>query len=104
LFLLHGFYYQLLEFRRIFFVWYSSWHNKTPHLLVSISYCLTYGVLFNVDLRYAFLFTKGPGLDGSTVKSICEKQLGDDRGSFLYQYRDKPEDVDLSVFKPWDQF
>lgn len=58
----------------------------------------------DVDLRYAFLFTKGPGLDGSTVKSICEAELGDDRGSFLYQYRDKPEDVDLSVFKPWDQF
>ena len=28
-------------------VWYSFWHNITPHLLDSISYCLTNGVQFN---------------------------------------------------------
>lgn len=57
-----------------------------------------------VSIRYGFLFTKGEGLSGSTVKSICEAELGDACGDFLYQYRDKPEDVDLSAFKPWDQF
>ena len=35
---------------RISFVWYSFWHSKTPHLLDSISYCLTNGVQFKVDL------------------------------------------------------
>ena len=47
MFLFHGFYNHFLEFRRISFVWYSFWHNKSPHLLDSISYCLTNGVLFN---------------------------------------------------------
>ena len=42
----HGFYNHSLEFRRISFVWYSFWHSKTPHLLDSISYCLTNGVQF----------------------------------------------------------
>ena len=28
-------------------VWYSFWHNITPHFLDSISYCLTNGVQFN---------------------------------------------------------
>lgn len=36
-----------LEFRRISFVGFSSCHNKSPHLLDSISYCLTDGVQFN---------------------------------------------------------
>ena len=48
MFFFHGFYNHSLEFRRISFVWYSFWHSKTPHLLNSISYCLTNGVLFNV--------------------------------------------------------
>ena len=47
MFFFHGFYNHFLEFRRISFVWYSFWHSKTPHLLDSISYCLTCGVLFN---------------------------------------------------------
>ena len=47
MFFFHGFYNHSLEFRRISFVWYSFWHSKTPHLLNSISYCLTNGVLFN---------------------------------------------------------
>ena len=42
----HGFYNHSLELRRISFVWYSFWHSKTPHLLDSISYCLTNGVQF----------------------------------------------------------
>ena len=51
LLLLHGFYNHSLEFWRISFVWYSFWHRKTPHLLDSISYCLTSGVLFNFISR-----------------------------------------------------
>ena len=47
MFFFHGFYNHSLELRRISFVWYSFWHSKTPHLLDSISYCLTSGVLFN---------------------------------------------------------
>ena len=46
MFFFHGFYNHSLELRRISFVWYSFWHSKTPHLLDSISYCLTSGVLF----------------------------------------------------------
>ena len=46
MFFFHGFYNHSLELRRILFVWYSFWHSKTPHLLDSISYCLTNGVLF----------------------------------------------------------
>ena len=46
MFFFHGFYNHSLELRRISFVWYSFWHSKTPHLLDSISYCLTNGVLF----------------------------------------------------------
>ncbi len=38
MFFFHGFYNHSLELRRISFVWYSFWHNKTPHLLDSISY------------------------------------------------------------------
>ena len=45
----HGFYNHSLELRRISFVWYSFWHSKTPHLLDSISYCLTSGVLFIIS-------------------------------------------------------
>ena len=46
MFFFHGFYNHSLELRRISFVWYSFWHSKTPHLLDSISYCLTNGVQF----------------------------------------------------------
>ena len=49
MFFFHGFYNHSLEFRRISFVWYSFWHSKTPHLLNSISYCLTNGVLFIIS-------------------------------------------------------
>ena len=38
MFFFHGFYNHSLELRRISLVWYSFWHNKTPHLLDSISY------------------------------------------------------------------
>ena len=38
IFFFYGFYNHSLELRRISFVWYSFWHNKTPHLLDSISY------------------------------------------------------------------
>ena len=48
MFFFHGFYNHFLELRRISFVWYSFWHSKTPHLLDSISYCLTNGVLFKI--------------------------------------------------------
>ena len=40
---LHSFYHQLLEFWCVAFVWYLFWHNKAPHLLDSISYCLKMG-------------------------------------------------------------
>ena len=36
----------LLEFWCIAFIWYSFRHSKAPHLLFSISYCLTNGVQF----------------------------------------------------------
>ena len=49
MFFFHGFYNHSLELRRISFVWYSFWHSKTPHLLDSISYCLTNGVLFIIS-------------------------------------------------------
>ena len=55
LLLLHGFHDQLLEFRRVSFVRYSFWHRKTPHLLDSISYCLTNGVLFTPVPRFFML-------------------------------------------------
>ena len=38
IFFFYGFYNHSLELRRISFVWYSFWHNKSPHLLDSISY------------------------------------------------------------------
>ncbi len=41
-------YYLLLEFWCIAFVWYSFRHSKAPHLLFSIPYCLTNGVLFSL--------------------------------------------------------
>ena len=50
----HGFHDQLLKFWRVSFVWFSSWHNKSPHLLDSISYCLTNGVLFHTKLLWDF--------------------------------------------------
>ena len=49
MFFFHDFYNHSLELRRISFVWYSFWHSKTPHLLDSISYCLTSGVLFIIS-------------------------------------------------------
>ncbi len=42
-FLPHCLYCRRLEFRCISFVGYPSWHNKFPHLLASISHCLTDG-------------------------------------------------------------
>ena len=50
MFFFHGFYNHSLELRRILFVWYSF---KTPHLLNSISYCLTNGVQF---IRWFYFF------------------------------------------------
>ena len=44
--LLDSLYNLLLKLRCVAFVWYSFWHNKAPHLLSSISYCLTNGVQF----------------------------------------------------------
>ena len=55
MFFFHGFYNHFLELRRISFVWYSFWHSKTPHLLDSISYCLTNGVLFTSLIVGIFL-------------------------------------------------
>ncbi len=43
----HGFNDLFLEFRCVFFVWHPLWHNEAPHLLSSLSYCLTYVVLFS---------------------------------------------------------
>ena len=43
-----GLNHSFLEFRCITFVWYPFWHSKAPHLLVSISYCLTNGVQFKL--------------------------------------------------------
>ena len=51
----HGFHDQLLKFWRVSFVWFSSWHNKSPHLLDSISYCLTNGVQFKTVVQGDFL-------------------------------------------------
>ena len=56
MFFFHGFYNHFLELRRISFVWYSFWHSKTPHLLDSISYCLTNGVLFKNLYRTFILY------------------------------------------------
>ena len=42
----------LLELRCVSFVFSSSWHNKTPHLLSSISYCLTNGVQFSGEALF----------------------------------------------------
>ena len=47
---------RFFEFRRISFVWYSFWHNKSPHLLDSISYCLTNGVQFRNGAKGDILF------------------------------------------------
>ena len=46
MFLSHGFYYQLFKFWRVSLVRYSFRHNKAPHLLSSIPYCLTNGGQF----------------------------------------------------------
>ena len=46
------------EFWRISFVWYSFWHSKTPHLLDSISYCLTSGVQFTVAAGLLLYFCR----------------------------------------------
>lgn len=51
----HCFYHQLLEFWCVFLVWHSFWHNKTPHLLGSISYCLTCGVQFRSNGSFSNL-------------------------------------------------
>ena len=50
----HGFHDQFLEFRCVPLVRYPFWHNKSPHMLDIISYCLTYGVQFTLigGLRY----------------------------------------------------
>ena len=48
----HRFYHQFLKFWCVSFVWYSFWHNKAPHLLFSIPYCLTNGVQFIWRLRF----------------------------------------------------
>ena len=48
LFFQHCFYYDLFEFCCIPFLCYSFWHNKAPHLLFSIPYCLTNGVQFTL--------------------------------------------------------
>ena len=56
MFFFHGFYNHSLELRRISFVWYSFWHSKTPHLLDSISYCLTNGVQFRVGRKWGSLY------------------------------------------------
>ena len=53
---LHGFNHQFFEFWRISFVCYSFWHSKTPHLLDSISYCLTNGVQFSFAPRLSVYF------------------------------------------------
>ena len=48
----------LLKLRCVALVWYSFCHNKAPHLLSSISYCLTNGVLFKfVPYRDFCLFS-----------------------------------------------
>lgn len=54
-FLSYCLYYQLLKFRRVAFVRYSFWHNKTPHLLSSIPYCLTNGVQFKYVQKLDFI-------------------------------------------------
>ena len=41
------------------YLWGRFWHSKTPHLLNSISYCLTNGVLFTPGLSMGFIFLKG---------------------------------------------
>ncbi len=37
-------------------VWYSFWHNNAPHLLSSISYCLTNGGQFTLSCRPGKLY------------------------------------------------
>ena len=44
----------LLKLRCVALVWYSFCHNKAPHLLSSISYCLTNGVQFIVETLRLF--------------------------------------------------
>ena len=53
-FFMHRFHNHLFEHWRISFVWYSFWHNKSPHLLDSISYCLTDGVQFIAMVAFFF--------------------------------------------------
>ena len=78
MFLSHCLYHQLLKFRRVAFVWYSFWHSKAPHLLFSIPYCLTNGVLFKKDLR-GFLSAALRGLcpppPASFLKKVWPKTL-----------------------------
>ena len=72
MFFFHGFYNHSLELRRISFVWYSFWHSKTPHLLDSISYCLTNGVQFNFLPQGDFLLTGIPRGNGP-MESDCAR-------------------------------
>ena len=46
----------LLEFWCIAVIWYSFRHSKAPHLLFSISYCLTNGVQFILVRAPVFLY------------------------------------------------
>ena len=60
MFFFHGFYNHSLVLRRISFVWYSFWHSKTPHLLDSISYCLTNGVQFSRMRAFYMPYEESP--------------------------------------------
>ena len=85
----HCFYHQLLEFWCVFLVWHSFWHNKTPHLLGCISYCLTCGVQFrssgsfsNLQISYSVrtrLSNFGTRMRmvtlSSTTSLICASQV-----------------------------
>ena len=70
----HCLYYQLLKFWCVPFVRFSFWHNKSPHLLSSIPYCLTNGVQF---IGWAVVLLLAASLSGesetgeSTASSVA---------------------------------
>jgi hypothetical protein len=47
----------LLEFRRVFFVRYPFWHENTPKVSFSISYCPTSGVRFSLQITARMLYS-----------------------------------------------
>ncbi len=58
-----------------------------------------------IELRAGFLFTAGEGLStkAGSVK-LCKEYIDGSPDSFVYQFADTPEDVDLGKMETWQQF